>query len=655
MGRSWIRNLHINIVDPEESRVTNIPEVQQVDVTDIDNIVSEFQNTFQQRIGCVPNYEVSLKVREGATRVYVKERQVPHTLTERVNKEIDELERAGIITKITNSDWGSPLVVIPKADGGVRLCVDYKVGVNQRLINAHYPIRKIDEILNSLRNSKYFCRLDLYKAYLHIPVDKQSSIIQTISTHRGTYRMNRLSFGIKTAPAEFNRIVDQILRDVPKTESYFDDIVIHDESIQECKNNLKKCLKGLDNFDLHLNHAKCIFFSTSIEFLGYVVQHNKVLKSPAKVAAIVDMPEPHSIEEVRRFLGMVTYYGRFIPNVSTITTPLRKLLKKGERFRWSSECQNAFSLLKQEISSDRVLTLYNPEIPLQLACDASPTGIAAVLSHIQNGEEKPISFASRSLTPAEQNYSQLDREALAIFFGVRHFHEYLYGQTFKLVTDNQPLVRIFHQHSKIPQMTSARLQRYAAFLSGYDYEIIHKPATDNCNVDCLSRATVLLNTTEINFIDQEVHQICSATVERISSTKLNFKTIQTETSKDEVLSKLLRELQHHNREDSEFTIDQNVIFRGQRAVIPKTLQQAVLQELHYTHVGITKMKQLARRYVYWKSIDKDIEQHVRACAACISHKNSPSKAPLHPWEEPVGNWHESTLITQDHIKVTSSS
>lgn len=253
------------------------------------------------------------------------------------------MEKEGIITKVANSDWGSPLVVIPKADGGVRLCVDYKVGVNQRLVDAHYPIRKIDQIFNSLKDSRFYCRLDLFKAYLHVPVDELSSEIQTISTHKGTFRMNRLSFDIKTARAEFNRIVDQILREIPKTESYFDDIVFHGESLAECKANLKSCLSQLKKYDLHLNLTKCTFYQKQIEFLGHTVEYNKVRKSVSKVKAIVEMPQPKSVEDVRRFLGMVTYYSRFIPNASTLTTSFGMLLRKNAIFKWNFSCQKSFN------------------------------------------------------------------------------------------------------------------------------------------------------------------------------------------------------------------------------------------------------------------------------------------------------------------------
>lgn len=638
IGRTWIRRLGINLNELDEC--DSNPEMINVvgSTNDVQEFVTEFASVFQQNIGCIPNYKVTLKLRDNATPVYTKERQIPYALTERVNKELDELEKASIITKISNSDWGSPLVVIPKADGGVRLCVDYKVGVNQRLVDAHYPIRKIDEIFNSLRDSKFFCRLDLYKAYLHVPVDDMSSEIQTISTHRGTYKMNRLSFGIKTAPAEFNRIIDQILREPPKTESYFDDIVVHGATLEECKSNLRACLTQLSKYDLHLNMAKCKFFEEQIEFLGHTIRHNKVQKSLSKVQAILEMPKPECVEDVRRFLGMVTYYSRFIPNSATITTPLRHLLRKNAVFKWSSKCNKSFETLKAEIASDRVLTPFNPDLPLQLACDASPTGIAGVLSHIINDEERPIAFASRSLTSAEKNYSQLDREALAIVYAVQHFHEYVYGRLFKLITDNQPLSRIFHQHSKLPQMTSSRLQRYATFLTGYNYEVVTKRSEENVNADCLSRAPLEIGTQTLNFLDNEVHSICVSTIQQINSIKLNFNALREATKRDEKLSKIINTLQKSDIVDSEFTIDCNILFRGARVVVPATLQQSVLEELHYTHIGITKMKQLARRYVYWTSIDRDIENFVRKCSACAEVKKSPPKVVLHPWEEPETNW-----------------
>ncbi|BES92812.1 Hypothetical Protein NTJ_05622 [Nesidiocoris tenuis] len=637
LGRAWIRRLDIDLRKIDNG-CSNIHSPSST-INSIDDISALYPQAFEQKIGCVPGFEISLQLRENAKPVYHREREVPYALMDRVEEELQDLETAGIISKVANSDWGSPLVVIPKADGSVRLCVDYKIGVNERLVSAHYPIPKIDQILNSLRKSKYFCRMDLYKAYLHIKCDDQSSKIQTITTHKGTYRMNRLSFGIKTAPAEFNRIMDQILREIPKCEYYFDDIVVHGETKEECAENLDACLRQLQKFDLHLNQRKCVFFEEQIDFLGHVVKYNAISKSPKKVAAIMEMPRPSNIEALRRFLGMVTYYSRFIKNASTLTAPLRNLLKNNTRFKWTAKHEAAFIRLKQEVASDTVLMPFDPQLPVQLACDASPHGVAGILSHIVNGVERPIAFASRSLTPAEQGYSQLDREALAIIFAVDHFYQYLFARPFSLVTDNKPLVRIFHENAKIPKMTSARLQRYAAFLSGFNYTVNFRKGEENSNVDCLSRAPLKgpVNQTD-SAINKEVHQIFEASINQIESSTLTYEALQEAYRNDEKLSQLVQELRENRIEDTEFTINSGILFRGPRVVIPTAMQPAVLDELHRTHIGVTKMKQLARRYVYWKSIDKDIEHLVRSCPECARVQNSPPKAPLHPWMEPEGNW-----------------
>ncbi|UYV78273.1 K02A2.6-like [Cordylochernes scorpioides] len=442
-----------------KSNNTHTNHIDNYEDFGINRIVDIYDQPLLNASQDTTKYYVSIKI-EGAKPSFTPERNVPYALQVKVENELDTLEAEGIISKAATSDWGSPLVVIPKGDGTVRLCVDYKVGVNDQLVNASYPIKRIEDVLNSLKDSKYFFRLDLYKAYLHLRTDEESSIIQTISTHRETYRMNRLSFGIKTAPAEFNRVIDQILQGLNKTISYFDDILVHGKSKQECKENLFACLERLRACDLHLNKNKCIYFQTKIEYLGHVIENNKISKSPSKVKAIIDMPQPKNIADLRRFLGMLTYYSRFLPDVSTITYPLR---------------------------------------------------------------------------------------------------------------------RIFHPKSKFPKMTSARLLRYASFLAGFDYVVSFKKGTENQIAECLSRAP----TAQVNG---------------------------------------------------------EILFKNDKVVVPKSLQLEVLKDLHSTHLGIVKMKQLARRYCTWKNINKDIKILVKSCKDCLSTQNNPPKAPVHHWDPPSTNW-----------------
>ncbi|GBN29578.1 Uncharacterized protein K02A2.6 [Araneus ventricosus] len=292
----------------------------------------------------------------------------------------------------------------------------------------------------------------------------------------------------------------------------------------------------------------------------------------------------------------------------------------------------------EEISSDRVLVPFDTELPVTLATDASPVGVAAVLSHIIDNVEKPVAFSSCSLTEAERNYSQLHREALAIIFGVSHFINYIYGRHFVLITDNQPLSRIFHPKTGFPKMTSARLLRYASFLAGFDYTVKFRKGLENQNVDCLSRALVNQNCISADVsINDEVHQVCASAVFEISSENLTADAIIQEREKDQELAQIKRELLS-SPVNSDYILDSGILFRNNRIVIPKTLQPTVLNELHSTHIGITKMKQLARRYCTWKNIDKDIENLVKSCKDCSSVKHSPAKAPLNHWDLPINNW-----------------
>lgn len=636
LGRIWIRHLKINLSELDSFQGTQ--HTVFYNSNPLEDVLTRYSNVFKKVIGCIPNYTASLKLRDGATPVYTRERNVPFALRAAVEAKLIELETNGIITKIDACDWGSPLVVIPKENGDVRLCVDYKVGVNEKLVNSNYPIRTIPEVLNNLRNSKYFCKLDIFNAFLHIPVDSKSSQIQAITTHKGTYAVNRISFGIKVGPAEFNKVLDKILQGLPKTEAYFDDLIVHGSTKEECLTNLEVCLNRLQKFNLHLNKDKCKFLSEKIDYLGHVIEHNKISKSPDKVRAITEMSRPKNVGEVRRFLGMVTYYSRFIQDLSTKTTTLRNLLCRNKKFSWTYDCEMAFRKLKEELCSDRILVPYDPNLPIVLTCDASPTGIAAIMSHVVDDEEKPIAFASRSLTSSECNYSQLDREALSIIYSVGHFHNYLYGKEFLLVTDNEALSRIFHPKKPLPVMTSARLLRYAAFLSGFNYSVKFKRGEENANVDCLSRAPVNIQSNSIDaHINQEVHVIHMESIMEISSITITAAIIAKETELDDELRKIKTAIQKENS-DLPYTIDDGVLFKNNRVVIPKKLQGSILQELHATHIGITKMKQLARRYVYWQGIDSAIENMVKSCEQCALIKSNPSKVPLHPWGKPDSNW-----------------
>ena len=226
----------------------------------------------------------------------------------------------------------------------------------------------------------------------------------------------------------------------------------------------------------------------SVEYLGHIVDSEGLHSTEEKVKAIVNAPSPSNVTELRSFLGLLNYYGRFMKNLSMQLRPLHELLKRESVWKWTSDCEAAFKSAKDQLLQSTIVVHYDTRKPLKLACDASPYGVGAVISHVmENGEEKPIAFASRTLTEAESKYAQIEKEALSIIFGVKKFHKYLYGRKFSLITDHKPLLAILGPQSAIPTLAALRMQRWALILMAYNYEIEYRQSADHANADALSR------------------------------------------------------------------------------------------------------------------------------------------------------------------------
>ena len=294
-----------------------------------------------------------------------------------------------------------------------------------------------------------------------------------INTHRGLYWYKRLPFGVASAPSIFQCTIKSILQGIPHVTVYIDDILITGTTQEEHLHNLEEVLGRLEKANIRLKLCKCAFFLPSVHYLGHRISAQGFQPLTDRVKAIQDAPAPRNVSQLKSFLGSLNYYSKFLPNLSSTLAPLYRLLHKSARWNWGTEQQAAFNHAKHSLSSDSLLVHYDPSKELILACDASPYGVGAVLSHkLENGIEKPIAFASRSLAPAEKKYSQLDKEALAIIFGVKRFYQYLYGRQFTILSDHQPLQHIFGEHKATPTLTSAQIQRWALTLAAYHYHIV---------------------------------------------------------------------------------------------------------------------------------------------------------------------------------------
>ena len=407
-----------------------------------------------------------------------------------------------------------------------------------------------------------------------------------------------------------------ILHGLSNVICYIDDILVSGEDEGSHFRSLEEVFTRLEEHGIRLKQEKCSFLLPKVEYLGHQISQEGIQPLSNKVAAIADAPIPKDPQQLRSFLGLVNYYGKFIPNLATLLQPLNSLLQADTKWVWSNKCSEAFQEAKKKITSAQVLTHYDPTRPIKLAVDASPYGIGAVISHsTPNGTERPIAFASRTLHKSERNYAQIEKEALAIIYGVRKFHQYLYRRKLTLLTDHQPLTTIFSPKKGIPSLAAARLQRWAILLAAYNYDICYKPTGKHCNADGLSRLPLPSKETL-----QTEEGVSVFNMGQFQALPVTFQSIKTATRRDPILSKVIsyvlkgwpkqpsEEVRPHFRRKEEYTIENGCLLWGTRVVIPKSLQELLLQSLHENHPGITRMKAVARSYFWWTGLDQAIEE-----------------------------------------------
>lgn len=520
LGRNWMSKFKVT------------PSIFHVAVPDrLEQLLDKFAPVFGSDLGCLKGIEAKVYVDPQVKPKFFKPRSVPYMWKEKIEVELQRMVKQGILTPVKFSQWAAPIVPVCKEDGSIRLCGDYKVTINQALKMESYPLPRIDDIFAALEGGVKFTKLDLSQAYLQLPMEEASKEFLTINTHKGLFQFNRLPFGVSTAPAIFQRAMDSLLQGLKGVSVYIDDILVTGSSIEDHLHDLEVVLGKLNEAGLKLKRSKCVFLAESVQYLGYIIDQQGLRPMEEKVQAIKEAPSPGNITELRAFLGILNYYSKFLPNLATVLAPLYKLLHKDTKWFWGEEQRQAFQEAKEMLQSDALLVHYSSEKKLLLACDASPYGIGAVHSHIDdNNVERP---ASRSLTKAEKAYSQLDKEALAIVFGVKKFHSYLVGRSFVIQSDHQPLYHLFHQNKPIPPMASARLQRWALTLSAYQYQIHYKPGKQLSNADALSRLPRPLSTSS-DRLPGELVQLLNF----VSSTQLSVENIKLWTSRDPLLSRV---------------------------------------------------------------------------------------------------------------------
>ena len=638
MGRDWLHEIKLNW--------SELFHLQQTAKPSCSRIIDSHQNVFKDGMGCIKGTSAKFVVRSDATPKFYGARPVPYSLRPKVEEELNRLERDGIITPVEFSEWTAPIVPVVKRDGSIRICGDYKLTVNTAAEVDTYPLPKIEDLFASLSGGKTFSKLDLAHPYQQVPLDDESKKYTTINTHKGLYYYNRLPFGVASASSIFQRTIENVLQGLPHVTVYLDDILVTGSTEEEHLRNLDDVLTCLEKANIRLKREKCQFLLPSVEYLDHRISAQGLQPTMEKVKAIQNAPTPHNVSQLKSFLGLLNYYCKFLPDMSSKLAPLYKLLHKNTKWCWSTEQEEAFQRAKASLTSDCLLVHYDPTKELVLACDASPYGVGAVLSHrLENGLDKPIAFASRSLAPAEKKYSQLDKEALAIIFGVKRFLQYLFGRHFTILSDHKPLQHIFNERSATPPLASARIQRWALILGAYDYEISYKAGANHANADMLSRLPLPDSPTEVPIPGDTI-----MVMDMLHSLPVTARDIKTWTDRDPVLSKIRNfvlkgwkdtpdeALKPYQQCKNELSVQDGCLQWGSRVIMPPAGRFRIRQELHSGHPGISKMKSLTRSFVWWSNMDKDLEETVKQCNQCQLTRHLPPTMPLQPWEWPKRPW-----------------
>ena len=553
-------------------------------------------------------------------------RRVPFVYRDKIARMVTAMKEAGII-KPSSSPWASPVVLVPKKDGTTRFCIDYR-RLNSVTKKDVYPLPRIDDILDTLGGASYFSSLDLAAGYWQVGLDDESAAKSAFITHQGLHEFVRMPFGMCNAPATFQRLMETVLAGLlwDSCFAYIDDLLVCSHTFQEHLEHLRQVFTRLRKAGLRLKAKKCLFLREEVPYLGHVVTKGGIKPDPAKTEKVQHYPVPVSVSHVRQFLGLASYYRRFVPEFSRIASPLHSLLKRNAVFCWTSDCQHAFDKLKSLLVGAPVLAYPQFDRPFILETDASVLGLGAVLAQEQtDGQVHPIAFSSRSLSVHERNYGITELETLGLVWAVKLFRPYILGHRCVVLTDHAACTSLLGSANP-----SSKLARWAMAIQELDLDIRHRSGKTNRVADALSRnpvpASSILHVTE----RPPESASCESDVGKLQRSDSELSPIFEYLEKD-VLPADERQARRLAIERLNFEVIDGVLYYENPAIpgywriaVPKSLRLTLLRESHggkfAGHFSERKIYATLRTKYWWKGMRADVRRYCRGCLICASRK-----------------------------------
>lgn len=536
-------------------------------------------------------------IRSRPYRLSVKERDFLTT-------EIDGLLSAGVIRKST-SPWCSPVVLVPKKDGGLRMCVDYRK-INACTVPDRHPIPRIDDLLMGFNGARVFSTLDLSSGYWQIRMDPDHAPLTAFSTPQGHFEFLRMPFGLVNAPATFQRAMNSIFDDVlgDFVKVYLDDVIIFSHSMEEHVEHLLVVLQRLTNVGVKLKWSKCHFGLSSIKYLGFVLSGDGMSPDPEKTRAIAEFPVPHNVRMLRGFLGLLGYYRSFVDDFANLSGPLFALLRQGVPFEWTSTHMQSFDALKHSLVHATMLSHPDFARPFQVVTDASLSGVGGVLQQTDDeGRLKPIQFYSRMLTSAERNYSSYELEGLAVKECLRAFRPYLHGSHFTLVTDCAALRSL-----QSLKDVNRRVLRWVLALQEFDFSVVHRAGKANLDADALSRFPPGL----VAAITESEARV----LELYDEDMRDKLTLEQSLDEKIQVAKESDESRYRTRDGLVYYWDGH----RERLWVPSSMVDDLLTLAHNHplsgHMGVSKVYNKLKPKYYWPNMSRVIQAFIRRCDVC---------------------------------------